>query len=122
MMKFDPQERLRADEALIDPWIVSKGANNKDKDSILKIHKPRIGMMIKNLQRLKVNSIINNYPQIDKKLQQAVLTYFVNYMNTDDEKQFFQEIFQAFDTNNNGHLENSELLHGFQIYYNGDLD
>ena len=48
--------------------------------------------LIANLKKINIQS----------KLQQAVLTYFANYMNYDDQKKRLLDIFQAFDSNNDG--------------------
>lgn len=68
--------------------------------------------LITNLKKINIQS----------KLQQAVLTYFANYMNYDDEKKRLLEIFQAFDSNNDGQLDFKELLEGYTEFFNGDAE
>lgn len=66
-----------------------------------------------------MEDLIGNLKKINiqSKLQQAVLTYFANYMNYDEEKKRLLDIFQAFDSNNDGQLDFKELLDGYTEYF-----
>lgn len=43
-------------------------------------------------------------------------------MNYDDEKKRLLDIFQAFDTNNDGQLDFKELVDGYTEYFKGDVE
>ena len=49
-----------------------------------------------------------------RKLQQAALTYIVNYLMTKEEKNEMLEIFQSLDTNGDGVLSREEIYEGYR--------
>ena len=72
-----------------------------------------------------MGSIIQNVSKInvEQKLQQACLSYLANYMGyegVDEERQKLKEIFNAFDSNGDGHLVYEEIFEGYKQYFRGD--
>ncbi|CDW91278.1 protein kinase domain containing protein [Stylonychia lemnae] len=123
MLTFTPEERVSAHQALEDEWIVQNAMRQTQK-SLDQFHQPIMNDMMENLKKINVINTFHQilFSQIEQKLQQAVLTYFANYMNYDQEKRRLLEIFQAFDTNGDGQLDYKELLEGYTTYFNGDYE
>ncbi len=106
MLTYKPSSRASAEEALHHPWIKMF----KDQNVAAKFNEPLMGNLAANLHSFK----------IEQKLQQAVLAYFGQQMNFDENKQRLTEIFKAFDTNGDGQLDRDELIAGYTKFYNGD--
>lgn len=90
------KDRLNAGEALDHPWIkdhnkrvVNESLGKKCLNNMRKFHKGR-------------------------KLQQAAMTYIVNYLMTKEEKNEMLEIFQSLDKNGDGVLSREEIFEGYK--------
>ena len=91
MLTYEPEERISAEQALNQEWIV----HNSDQEEGTpneKFHEPVMSNIVRNLKQIRV----------EEKLQQAVLTYIANFMHYDSEKQKMLDIFKAFDKNGDG--------------------
>lgn len=50
------------------------------------------------------------------------MSYFANYLNFDYEKEKLLDIFQAFDKNHDGQIDQQELLDGYIEFFDGDAE
>jgi calcium-dependent protein kinase len=104
MLKYSTESRISASNALRDSWI--DYYESKEESNTLGILEG-----IKNLQKFKVNSVI----------QKAVLSYIaVHSINLEEEKRL-REIFTAIDKDKNGLLSLEELVKGYMILFKGDI-
>ena len=96
MLTYNPEQRISAYDALNDDW-VTKFANAKA------THDTSQALSLKNLQSFKARN----------KLQQAVLAYIANHLQSQETMNKLKQVFQKFDRNNDGVLERDELLEGY---------
>ena len=96
MLTFKPEERYSASACLEHPFIKD---NNKRKIN------PTLG-----------KKALNNMKKFHagRKLQQAALTYIVNYLMTKEEKNEMLEMFQSLDKNGDGVLSKEEIYEGYK--------
>ncbi|EGR29125.1 hypothetical protein IMG5_162280 [Ichthyophthirius multifiliis] len=92
MLTYDSKKRISALQALNDNW-VQKNA-------------PAIPVNNKTLQNL------SNF-QSRSKIKQAIMTYIVSQMITQQEKQELQKNFMSLDQNGDGMLSKDELIQGY---------
>eukprot|EP00826_Nyctotherus_ovalis_P049522 TRINITY_DN599_c0_g2_i2.p2 TRINITY_DN599_c0_g2~~TRINITY_DN599_c0_g2_i2.p2 ORF type:complete len:208 (-),score=83.79 TRINITY_DN599_c0_g2_i2:109-732(-) len=96
MLKYDPDERISASDALNHPWIAkctaSKASNEK--------------LSVLSLKRLQSFRARNQ-------LQQATIAYIANHLQSQETMNKLKKVFQQFDKNGDGVLERSELLEGY---------
>eukprot|EP00826_Nyctotherus_ovalis_P049525 TRINITY_DN599_c0_g3_i6.p1 TRINITY_DN599_c0_g3~~TRINITY_DN599_c0_g3_i6.p1 ORF type:complete len:550 (-),score=147.22 TRINITY_DN599_c0_g3_i6:103-1752(-) len=96
MLKYDPDKRITAFDALNHPWIT--------KYTTLKAHDEKLNVLsLKRLQSFKVRN----------QLQQAVIAYIANHLQSQETMNKLKEVFQQFDKNGDGVLERNELLEGY---------
>lgn len=96
MLKYDPNKRITAFDALNHPWIT--------KYTALKTHDEKLNVLsLKRLQSFKVRN----------QLQQAVIAYIANHLQSQETMNKLKEVFQQFDKNGDGVLERNELLEGY---------
>ena len=96
LLIFKPEERPSASAVLEHPWIKD---NNK-----------------REVNQTLGKKCLNNMRKFHagRKLQQAALTYIVNYLMTKEEKNEMLEIFQSLDTNGDGVLSKDEIFEGYK--------
>lgn len=97
MLKFDPEERISSADALGHEWI-QKLAHADEKE-----HKAAASGALNNLIQFRA----------ERKLQQAVCTFMVSQMATQEEMEELQKAFASLDKNGDGKLSKEELLTGF---------
>lgn len=96
MLTKKPEDRPSAGECLNHPWLKE---NNKRDVNV-------------NLGKKCLNNMRKFHA--GRKLQQAALTYIVNYLMTKEEKNEMLEIFQSLDTNGDGVLSREEIFEGYR--------
>ena len=96
LLIFKPEERPSASVVLEHPWIKD---NNK-----------------REVNQTLGKKCLNNMRKFHagRKLQQAALTYIVNYLMTKEEKNEMLEIFQSLDSNGDGVLSKDEIFEGYK--------
>ena len=102
MLTYDPDRRVSAEEALKHAWITKKAHEDIDPEVTLNA--------LKNLRNFN----------IEKKLQQATITYLVNQLAQKDDLIELQKAFKVLDTNCDGKLSRDELVDGYRKIY-GEL-
>ncbi|CDW86127.1 protein kinase domain containing protein [Stylonychia lemnae] len=112
LMSLNPKDRPRPEEALLDQWIMNGESSYPKKKQVIERNNLVISKMIRNTNQIK----------IEKKLQQAILSYFANYMNSDENKRIIEEIYFAFDSNNDGIIDQKELELALLAHYDGNSD
>ena len=88
MLTLDYKNRPTAEQLLLDPWLKSDMSNNQ-------VALP----IIDNLRSFK----------IDYTLQKAILIYFVNFFDLNEEKKKLMETFKMIDKNHDGQISKFEL-------------
>jgi len=103
LLTFKPDERPSAGVCLEHAWIKE---NNK-----------------RQVNQTLGKKCLNNMRKFHagRKLQQAALTYIVNYLMTKEEKNEMLEIFQSLDTNGDGVLSKEEIYEGYRLTL-GDVE
>ena len=96
MLTFKPDERPSANKCLEHPWI--KDHNKRKVDN--------------NVSKRCLNNMKKFHA--GRKLQQAALTYIVNYLLSKEEKNELLLMFQSFDKNGDGVLSKEEIFEGFK--------
>ena len=96
MLTYDPSERISAYEALNNVWINKFTSTNTNTGAMQCIS-------LKNLQSFKVRN----------QLQQAVMVFIANHLQSQDNMKKLESVFKQFDTNGDGVLEREELLEGY---------
>ena len=105
MLAYLPEKRITAEQALNDIWIMKF------------THSGRVGTinMLESMQQLQKFKARSG-------LQKAVLSYMTGrFISTDQEKKA-REVFEMLDVNGDGQLSKGELLNGYKILLNGDID
>ena len=103
LLKYDPEERITAKEALNHPWF-----NTPDIINIDYLDNERIKDLLLNLERYKSYNIIKC----------AILAYLV-HINSDI-KEYIEagKLFNSLDIDHDGKLDKDELKNGFMKYFN----
>ncbi len=96
MLTYAPEQRITASEALNDEWLVKYSACKAVADSTQVFS-------LKSLQAFKVKNL----------LQQAVMAYIASHLQSQENHNKLQQVFQQFDKNGDGVLERDELLEGY---------
>ncbi|CAD8108765.1 unnamed protein product [Paramecium sonneborni] len=96
MLERDPKKRINAEQAQRDPWITTYVKKTE-------MNLPQLTKVLNNLRTFRV----------EKKFQEAALTFMVNQMATSQEKQELLQQFQALDLNGDGRLSKDELIVGY---------
>ncbi|CAD8175812.1 unnamed protein product [Paramecium octaurelia] len=96
MLKFDPQQRITAQQALQDPWIQSKAPSNP-------------------VQPNALNNLKNFYST--SKLKNAIQLFIVTQVTTYQEKEEQLKQFKAMDTDGNGTISPDELKKHYSKHY-----
>ena len=104
MLTYDPKQRISAEQALKDPWILRCTEKGK-------VNPGDVLDTMKNLKTFKANSLMHK----------AVLSYMVSYVMSKEEEKKLREIFDVLDTNHDGQLSQEELLVAFKILFEGDI-
>ena len=102
MLTYDPDRRVSAEEAMRHAWITKKAHEDIDPEVTLNA--------LKNLRNFN----------IEKKLQQATITYLVNQLAQKDDLIELQKAFKVLDMNCDGKLSRDELVDGYRKIY-GEL-
>jgi len=111
LLEYSPEKRLSADEALNHPWFRSTLGESRITNK---------SMVIKNLKNFQ------NFKS-EKKLQEAIWLFLVNYFSTKEERSKLLETFYTLDKDKNGTLTREEIRLGYQKimgkdYNDEDLD
>lgn len=96
MLKYDPNERISAFDALHHPWIAKCTASKTGSEKLNVLS-------LKRLQSFRARN----------QLQQAAIAYIANHLQSQETMSKLKEVFQQFDKNGDGVLERSELLEGY---------
>ena len=96
LLTYKPEERPAAGQCLDHYWI--KDNNKRQVNTTLG------KKCLNNMRKFHAG----------RKLQQAALTYIVNYLMTKEEKNEMLEIFQGLDTNGDGVLSREEIFEGYK--------
>lgn len=96
MLKYDQDERISAYDALNHPWIAKYTAVNTQDEK-------QTSISLKNLQSFSARN----------QLQQAVIAYIANHLQSQETMNKLKKVFQQFDKNGDGVLEKSELIEGY---------
>lgn len=96
LLTFKPEERPSASQCLEHDWL--KNNNKKQVNTTLS------KKCLNNMRKFHAG----------RKLQQAALTYIVNYLMTKEEKNDMIEMFQSLDTNGDGVLSREEIYEGYR--------
>ncbi len=96
LLTFKPEERPSAGQCLEHEWL--KNNNKKQVNTTLS------KKCLNNMRKFHAG----------RKLQQAALTYIVNYLMTKEEKNDMIEMFQSLDTNGDGVLSREEIYEGYR--------
>jgi calcium-dependent protein kinase len=99
LLVFNPEDRLKANEALKHEWfkqMLKRKINKKDSVSLTKT--------LKDLGSFR----------IEQKMQQAALTYMANHLIGEEELKQLNKAFKALDVDNNGKLSKEELIAGYK--------
>ena len=102
MLAYDPERRISAEEALKHNWVTKKAYEEADNDATL--------MALTNLKNFNV----------EKKLQQAAITFIVSQLAQKDDIAELQRAFKALDKNADGKLNREELIEGYRKIF-GDM-
>jgi calcium-dependent protein kinase len=100
MLSLDPERRISAKQALVDPWLV-----HQHKKSPVKKER-----MLKSLDNLE-NCTITGH------IHKAVLTYISVRTITKTKEDKLRAVFQSLDKNGDGQLSKAELIDGYEKYY-----
>ncbi len=103
LLKFNPNERITAEQALQHPWFNREEIKLIDylDDSIAK-------QMLSNMENYKSDNIIKC----------AVLAYLVHQNTNINECQLASKLFNSLDTDHDGKLMKSDLINAIKRYYN----
>jgi len=93
MLTFNPSERISARQALDDKWIQNNTSST-----------PLSQKALKNLSDFSTRN----------KLKQAILTFIVTQITTQQEKEELQKTFLSLDKDGNGVLTKEELVEGYK--------
>jgi len=102
MMTYDPERRISAEEALRHVWITKKAHEEIDNEATMNA--------LTNLKNFN----------IEKKLQQATITYLVSQLAQKEDLIELQKAFKALDKNSDGKLSRDELVDGYRQIF-GDM-
>lgn len=105
LLCFDPTKRITAAETLHDPWIKKNTKKKLEKS-------PLILDCMDKLKNFKTYS----------SMQKAVLSYMAGHIISKEEESKFRDIFLMLDANGDGVLTRDELLEGFKILNNGNIE
>ena len=96
MLKYEPKVRFSAAECLAHPWFKKFESNASVTQNA-----------IKNMQKFKVN----------RKLEQATITYIVNQLVSKEDRNKLLKQFQDWDKNGDGVLSRDEIYNGYKELY-----
>jgi len=100
LLKKVPQNRIIAEEALKDQWILNCDMNKK------------IG------EDLKITYKITNFSKLQN-LEEAILSYMIHNFSTTEDCKKLKTIFKEMDKNSNGRLTYEELKIGMNKFFEG---
>jgi len=101
MLTYNPEERISAEEALNDIWI----------------------MKFATKEAIELNTMLTSMRSLlefcnKSMLQKAVLSYASGRFMTEEEEKKAREVFEMLDVNGDGQLSREELLEGYKIILN----
>ena len=103
LLKFNPTERITAEEALKHPWF-----NTEDIKRIYYLDDNVVRQMLSNMENYKSDNIIKC----------AVLAYLVHQNTNCKECTDASKFFNSLDSDHDGKLFKTELIYAFMKYYN----
>jgi calcium-dependent protein kinase len=102
LLTYDSKQRITAEEALNDIWILKYESYKIDYSYILNT--------IANLKEFK-NTLLT---------QKAILSYIATHVMIKERQEKVREIFSMLDTNNDGSISKDELVIGLKMLNNGN--
>eukprot|EP00826_Nyctotherus_ovalis_P065374 TRINITY_DN9610_c0_g1_i8.p1 TRINITY_DN9610_c0_g1~~TRINITY_DN9610_c0_g1_i8.p1 ORF type:complete len:242 (+),score=42.48 TRINITY_DN9610_c0_g1_i8:147-872(+) len=107
MIKYPPERRFTAQEALEHKWLKNKEFNRLEPEMV-----ESTMMSLKNFQ-----VVLPVTAKTKQKLEQATLMYIATQLVNKEEKEKLKETFMALDKNADGKLSREELLEGYVKLY-----
>ncbi len=101
MLKYEPKDRISAQNALLHPWLIGTHAREHNYDT----------SFIK-----RVLNRLNNF-KAREKLQQVTIAYIVHLKFASENLDNIKSIFKAFDKNSDGKISMTEFKEGYHKYY-----
>ena len=105
LLNHDPNKRITAGEALMDPWILQYSEKKN-------LETPEVIKCLENMKSFKIYSSI----------QRAVLLYMAGHVQSREDERKLREIFTMIDTNGDGQISQEELLSGFKILSKNNVE
>lgn len=104
MLTYQPDKRISSEAALTDEWftILSKKENLKDE------------LMLESMENLRKFKFLST-------MQKAVMTYLATHVINKEEEKKMRQIFELFDSNHDGQLSKEELIEGYKMLFEGDV-
>lgn len=104
LLKYAPEDRPTAEQAMQDPWIVKFNAQNNDQHG---------EQLLTSLANLSVF-------QTQMTFQKAVLTYIASQQLSKPEEKRLKTAFEALDLDKNGAITKDELAKAFKLAYGNE--
>ena len=104
LLAHNPKMRISAEKALKDDWLNKFSDNKIEDDQFL--------TCMRNLVEFKENSAMKN----------AALSYMAMQIINKNKESKLKEVFNLLDRDNNGLLSLEELIEGYKILFNGDIE
>ncbi len=105
MLTYDPEKRVSAEEALSDIWIVKY------------THADRVEAV----NVLESMTLLKQF-KAESNLQKAVLSYMADHIMSLEQEQKMRQVFEMLDVNGDGQLSKEELLEGYKILLDGQVE
>lgn len=102
-MTYHHQQRISAEEALQDPWILKNCVRELSPTT-------EVLTCVGNLRSFKAMTT----------MQKAVLSYMAGHVITKEEEKKLRDIFTLLDKNGDGQLSQEEMLEGFKFLFGGN--
>ncbi len=105
MLRYEPEKRITAEEALNDIWIMKFTHSGKIEAS----------NMLESMQQL-------HQFKAQSGLQKAVISYMTGHFISTEQEKKAREVFKMLDANGDGKLSRAELVQGYKMMMDGDTE